>query len=255
MTVKIITIARYTFLEAIRNRLFLLAVAGLICLFGIAEFTGELAITETREIQAVLVAAVARWFIVMTTALFVITSMLREFNDKGLEMILSLPVSKAAYYFGKYIGFMLLGLIVSVALCLLLAIYSEWIPLMVWLFSLGCEIAIIIALSMLCLFTFNNITVSFVVVFAFYLLARMMTAIQLLSISPILESPGLGQAFMNNLINAIAYLLPDLDRFTRSDWLIYGVEINTVLFVLMQTIIYLAVLFAAGLFDLYRKEI
>jgi hypothetical protein len=83
----------------------------------------------------------------------------------------------------------------------------------------------------------------------------MMTAIQLLSISPILESPGLAQAFMNKLINAIAYLLPDLDRFTRSDWLIYGVEINTVMFVLLQTVIYLAVLFAAGLFDLYRKEI
>jgi len=252
---KILTIARYTFLEAIRNRMFPLTVVGLVCLFGIAEFTGELAITETREIQAVLVAMVARWFIVITTALFVITSMVRESNDKGLELILSLPVSKSSYFFGKYIGFMFLSLMISAALCLILLIYSEFIPLSVWVFSLICELAIIVAFSILCLFTFNNITVAFVVVIAFYLLSRTMTAIQLLSTSPILESQSMSQEFINSLINLIAYLLPDLDRFTRSEWLIYGIEDYALVFVVGQTLIYLAVLFAAGLFDLYRKEI
>ncbi|MEX2354212.1 MAG: ABC transporter permease, partial [Gammaproteobacteria bacterium] len=172
MTEKILTIARFTFLEAIRNRLFLLTVAGLVCLLGMAGFVGELAITETREIQAVLVASLARWFILMTTALFVITSMVRGLNDKGLELILSLPISRISYYFGKYIGFLLLGIAVSFALCLILLIYSDLLPLSVWLLSLVCEMAVIVAMSMLCLFTFNNITVSFVVVFTFYLLAR-----------------------------------------------------------------------------------
>jgi len=255
VTDKILTIARYTFLEAIRNRLFLLTVAGLVCLLGIAGFAGELAITESREIQAVLVASLARWFIVMTTALFVITSMVREFNDKGQELILSLPISKVSYYFGKYIGFIYLASVLSVAISLILLIYIGFMPLAGWMFSLICEIAIIVAMSMLCLFTFNNITVSFVVVFAFYLLARTMAAIQLLSASPILEAQSIFQEFMNTLVHLIAFVLPDLDRFTRSDWLVYGLESEALLFVLVQTVIYLAILFAAGLFDLYRKEI
>lgn len=82
-----------------------------------------------------------------------------------------------------------------------------------------------------------------------------MTAIQLLSTSPILESNDLSQRFMNGLVDALAWLLPDLDGFTRSDWLIYGRPDDALSFVLIQTLITLTILIAAGLFDLYRKEL
>ena len=220
MPQKLVTIARYTFVEALRNRLFLLAVIGLVCLFGIAEFAGELAITETRQIQAALVAGVTRWFLVITCTLFVITSMVREANDKGLELMLSLPLSRASYYFGKYCGFMLLVLVIIALSAPLVLLYSSIDTLSGWLFSLLCELAIIIAASMLCLFTFSNITVAFVATLSFYVLSRTIAAIQLLSITPILESDSFSQQFMNQIVNAIAWILPDLDAFTRSDWLI-----------------------------------
>ena len=252
---KLTSIARYTFVEALRNRLFLLCVTGLVCLFGIAEFTGELAITETRQIQAVLVASITRWFLVITCALFVITSMVREANDKGIELILSLPVSRASYYFGKYCGFMLLASVVLTLSGLLLMLYTDLAALAIWLLSLLCEIAIIIAASMLCLFTFSNITVAFIAVLSFYLLSRSIAAIQLLSTSPILESEDYSQQFMNQLLDVVAWVLPDLDAFTRSDWLVYGIDNAALVQVLLQTAVYLMILFAAGLFDLYRKEL
>jgi Cu-processing system permease protein len=252
---KLTSIARYTFVEALRNRLFLLCVTGLVCLFGIAEFTGELAITETRQIQAVLVASITRWFLVITCALFVITSMVREANDKGIELILSLPVSRASYYFGKYCGFILLAGVVLGLSGLLLMLYSDPAALAIWLLSLLCEIAIIIAASMLCLFTFSNITVAFIAVLSFYLLSRSIAAIQLLSTSPILESEDYSQQFMNQLLDVVAWVLPDLDAFTRSDWLVYGFDNTALVQVLLQTAVYLMILFAAGLFDLYRKEL
>lgn len=255
MSRKLQTIARYTFIEALRNRLFLLALAGLVCMLGIAEFTGELAITETRRIQATLVGSITRWFLVITCALFVITSMVREANDKGLEMLLSLPVSRACYYFGKYCGFMLLGMVILALAAPLLMLYTEPAALGIWLLSLLCELAIIIAVSMLCLFTFSNITVAFMATLAFYLLSRTISAIQLLSITPILESEGVAQQFMNWLVGVIAWVLPDLDAYTRSDWLVYGPDAGTLSFVLLQTFVYLLLLFAAGLFDLYRKEL
>jgi Cu-processing system permease protein len=252
---KLTTIARYTFVEALRNRLFLLCLTGLVCLFGIAEFAGELAITETRQIQAALVATTTRWFLVITCALFVITSMVREANDKGIELILSLPVSRASYYFGKYCGFLLLASVVLALSGLLLMLYTDLTSLAVWLLSLLCEIAIIIAASMLCLFTFSNITVAYIAVLSFYLLSRSISAIQLLSTSPILESENYSQQFMNQLVDVVAWVLPDLDTFTRSDWLVYGIDDVSLAQVLLQTVIYLMILFAAGLFDLYRKEL
>ena len=78
----IITIARFTFFEAMRNRLFLLTLAGLVCVLGLTEFVGELAVSEAGQFQAIVIGAGMRLFAIVTIALFVITSVVREFNDK-----------------------------------------------------------------------------------------------------------------------------------------------------------------------------
>ena len=106
-------IARYTFIEALRNRLLWLIIVALVILFGLAEFAGALAITESREIQATLLGALLRLFTVFVVSLFVVTSMVREFNDKGLELVLSLPIPRATYYFGKLAGYSLFALLTA----------------------------------------------------------------------------------------------------------------------------------------------
>jgi hypothetical protein len=60
---------------------------------------------------------------------------------------------------------------------------------------------------------------------------------------------------MNQLLDVVAWVLPDLDAFTRSDWLVYGIDNAALVQVLLQTTVYLMILVAAGLFDLYRKEL
>ncbi len=251
---KTTTIAYYTFREATQNQLFVLTLIGLVCLLGVAEFVGDLAISETRQFQISLLANIGRWFLVITVALFVITSMIREFNDKGCDLILSLPVSKPTYYFGKLLGYFLLGLVIALSLSVLMLLYADTQALMIWLISLVCEAVIVMALSMLCLFTFSNITIAFIATISFYMLSRSIDAIQLISVSPILETNTISQEFMTSLVNLIAFVLPDLSRFTRTEWLVYGVNIDEMGFVLVQTAIYLTLLVAAGLFDLSRKE-
>lgn len=248
-------IARYTFIEAVRNRLFSLTLVGLVCMFGVTEFVGELAITETRQFQAALVGAGMRLFAVCTVSLFVITSTVREFNDKGFELILAMPIPRYGYFFGKFIGFFLLSLVLSIAIGALLLVYSPPAAALLWLFSLQCELVILISLSLLCLFTFGNVTVSFILVLAFYLLARSLHAIQLISESPILEFKTFSQDFMNFLLDAVAFMLPGLHDFTRSEWLIYGGTWSEAGAVAAQTIIYTALLCCAALFDLYRKDL
>ena len=91
-------------------------------------------------------------------------------------------------------------------------------------------------------------------VISFYFISRSMHTIQLISNSPILESDSFSQEFINYFIDAIAFVLPELHIFTQSSWLAYGVNISDIVPVLVQTIIYLLLLIAAGLFDLYRKN-
>jgi ABC-type transport system involved in multi-copper enzyme maturation permease subunit len=255
VTRRALTIARYTFLEAVRNRLFALTVTGLVCLLGLTEFIGEIAITESLEVQASLVGAGMRLFTVMTVSLFVITSVIREFNDKGFEMVLSMPIARPAWFFGKFAGFLLLAAVIAGAGSLLLMLYSAPGDVLLWFLSLQCELAIVIALSLLCLLTFSNVTVSFVLALLFYLLARAMHAVQLIAASPLLESHSFSQGFIDLVLDAIAFVLPDLHAFTRSEWLVYGGEWTLLAPVAAQTAIYVVLLSAAGLFDLYRKDL
>lgn len=250
------TIAKFSIWEAIRDKFLLFIFGGVAGLFFAALFIGELAITEGAMTQAALLASALRLFSVFTIGLFVITSMIREFNDKGFELILSHPVPRSSYYFGKFIGFSGISLIVVLMIAACLCLFAPVNMVLLWSFSLFCELLIIISLSLLCLFSFSSITISFSVVIGFYILSRSIEAILLISNSPALALGSISHKFMSGLLDVIAYVIPDLYMFTQTEWLIYEVDVfGDVGFVLGQTIIYIVFISSIALFDLYRKEL
>ena len=251
----VIVIARYTLLEAIKNRLFIMTLTGLVCIFGFTQFAGELAVTETREVQGSLACFILRLVIVMMTVLFVVTSTLREFNDKTVDLLISLPYPRHTYYFGKLTGFCLFGLIVCFLAGLTLLVYADPYPVVIWVISLIFEVWLMIAVSLLFLFTFGNMTAACMGVAAFYILARSISTIQLLGQSPVLETAAFSHKFITGVIDIINVLLPALHEFTRTEWLVYGEgNVSVLMPVILQTLIYMALLSAAALFDLYRKN-
>jgi ABC-type transport system involved in multi-copper enzyme maturation permease subunit len=252
----LLTIAKFSIWEAIRDKFLLFILAGVISFFLMSLFIGELAITEGAETQAALLASALRLFSVFTISLFVITSMIREFNDKGFELILSHPVPRWSYYFGKFAGFSVTALLVVLMSAACLCVYVPLSLAFLWSLSLFCELLIIISLSLLCLFSFSSITISFSIVMAFYILSRSIEAIQLISNSPILAVGSISHKFMNSLLDAIAYLIPDLYKFTQTEWLIYQTELaDNMAIVVGQTLIYATFISCIALFDLYRKEL
>ena len=224
-------------------------------LSGLAGFLGELSITETSKVQVSVTASLLRVFSISAICLFVISSILRELNDKGLEILLSLPMPRYAYLFGKFFGFAGVSLFISIMACLPLFLYAPAARVSCWFLSLICEHLLIVSLSLVCLLTFTSVSLAFIAVMAFYLLSRSMEALRLLSADPILASGTVAQDFMQFLVTALALLLPDLHLFTRSGWLVYGVDFTDLRAVMIQTLIYLVVLLSAGLFDLYRKNL
>lgn len=251
----IFTIAKYTCLEAARNRLLPFLLIGIVIVFGLGQFVGDIAITETRQIQAGILAFILRFTAVLIVSLFVISSLVREFNDNTVNMIISLPVPRYFYYFGKLAGFAVLALVVAVLMSMPLWLYSSAGQTVLWTISLLCELLIIISVSMLFILTLENIPLAFTAVTAFYLLARSINAILLIGQSPILESTAISQKFMNALVVLISFVLPDLDKFTQTGWLVYSQgTIQNFCFIGIQTLVYMALLSAAALFDLYRKN-
>ncbi len=253
---KIGVIAAYTALEARRNRLVWVVFIVVIASIGLAEFISQVAITESQQIQSALLGSVLRMSAVLFVSLFVISSMVREFNDKGFELVLSLALPRSGYYFGKFIGFSVVASLVAFLFSLPLVLYVPAGQVFAWGLSLSFELFIVIAFSLLCLFTFNHVTTAFISVIAFYLLSRSIETIQLIGHGPLAETHTLSQKAINFFVDAVAYVLPSLNRFAQTEWLVYHTaNMSDLMFVLGQSAIYLFVLTGAALFDLYRKNL
>ena len=252
----ILAIAWMTALEAARSRLAWLVAGFTIAGCALAMLSGEVAITETQGFRSGLLGAWLRMCAVFTVGLFVVASVLRELHDKGIELMLSAPVPRAAYYAGKLAGLTGVAVLTALACALPLLWCAPFPQVAIWTTSLGFELLIVTSMSLLCAFTFSQTVPATGAVIGFYVLARAMAALQLMTGQSVADPASAAQRFIRTLVDALAYVLPDLDRFTESHWLIHGTgTISDLGFVAIQTVVYVALLGAAGLFDLYRKAL
>jgi ABC-type transport system involved in multi-copper enzyme maturation permease subunit len=252
----ILTIASVTAQEGLKTRLLPLVLA--VLTFGVllSGFAGTLSITEAGQIQSSVLASYLRFAGVLLTCLFVLNSQVREFNDKGLDLVLALPIPRSGYFFGKLLGFAFIVLPISLLFTGVLFFYAAADQVALWGISLFFELLIVISLSILCLFTFNQVPAAFVTVFAIYLLSRVLTSLILVGQGPIMPKFVIVNWLMNRVMEGLAFVLPALDRFTNAEWLVYGSgTLADLVFVVSQGVIYISLLSAAALIDFYRKNL
>jgi hypothetical protein len=252
---KIFTISKFTIIEAVRNRLLWLSLLVVAISFGLVEFIGELAIAEHRVTQVAVLAAFLRLSAVVIVTMFVVSSSVRELQDKTLEMILAMPLHRSSYYVGKLIGFLQVSMIIALVFSVLLLLYASSDQVLIWGLSLFFELIIVVALGMVMLFTFNQIPAAITGVLVIYAAARSATSIYLMSKYPIISHNTISQKFMDGFIEILTWLLPDLHRFTQTEWLAHNTgSFQLLVPVMTQSMIYLVLLSAVALFDFYRKN-
>jgi hypothetical protein len=95
---------------------------------------------------------------------------------------------------------------------------------------------------------------AFAAVAGFYLLSRSMAAMQIIA-GAAFQDPTLTDRVVNAIVDLIALLLPALDRMTQTAWLLESPPGASALGPIVgETAIYLVLIGAAALFDLYRKN-
>jgi Cu-processing system permease protein len=252
---QVLTISKFTIIESMRNRLLWLSLVMMLIGFVLVEFVGDLAITEHRSTQLALLAVFLRLSAVLLIALFVVSSSLRELQDKTLEMMLAMSIKRSSYYIGKLLGYIQLAVVVGIAFGLLLMMYAPFVQVLIWSLSLMLELVLVVALALVMLFTFKQTPAALTGVFIVYLASRVMASLYLMSQHPIIASDSIGQKFIDSFVAMMTWLLPDLSRFTQTEWLVYGsADGSQLLPILAQTVIYLCLLSAIALFDFYRKN-
>jgi ABC-type transport system involved in multi-copper enzyme maturation permease subunit len=248
-------LAHTTLIEARRSGLPWLVLGLLAAALGLAAFLSQVAVTEGRELQAALAAALLRAGAAFLLAAHVAASVVREANDKVLELALALPLSRSQYYLGKLAGHGVVGVGMAAAFAVVMLLWAAPASAALWGASLAAELLLVCAASLFFAVTLANVVPAIAATAGMYLLARSMAAIQLLARGPLAEQTW-AQSLARGAVDAVALLLPRLDAATRSDWLLYAPpapgEFGTAVGAL---ILYTVLLCAAGLFDFHRRNL
>ncbi|OLC66333.1 MAG: hypothetical protein AUH79_06205 [Betaproteobacteria bacterium 13_1_40CM_4_64_4] len=245
--------ARLALTEARRGGLVWLALASVVLALALGAFLSQLALTESRMLQAVVVAALLRVCAVFVLAAQVVASVRREIDDKRLELMLALPLSRATQYLGRFAGFTSLGAALAAAFALPALLWAEPAAVLYWGISLACELALVAAAALFFAMTLASLVPALAATAALYLLARSMSAMQAIAAGPLAEA-SLPHELARHVVDAVALLLPALDRVTRTEWLLYGApEARGYAMSLAGLLVYAALLAAAGVFDFERR--
>lgn len=247
-------LARLVLIEARRSALPWLAAAAVAASLALAAFLSQVALADRRALELALVAALLRACAVFLVAVHVATSVSREMNDKGLEMLLSLPLARSTQYLGRLAGFAACGAAVAVLFGVPLLLWAPAQAVALWVLSLALECMLVAAATLFFAVSLGQLVAALSATVGFYLLARSIAAVQAMASSPLAET-STAQEAARWAVDAVALLLPHLDGVTRTGWLLYEMpEPRAYLQALASLVIYCGLLAAAGLFDFHREN-
>lgn len=249
-----LAIARYTALEALRTRAAISAGALLLLLFAASYFIREIAIADSHRLQTTFLAATSRLACVFIASLFIISAVVREFNDKGHLLLLSQDLSRAQYALGKFLGFAFPLAVLCVAAGMLEGLIAGFPHTIGWTVALVLEVTLMAAVSLFCALSLRQVLPAAMLSLGFYLLARGMADIQLIAHASLNGDSDVSQHLMARMADGLALLLPRLDTFASSQLLVDGASQNLPA-VLAQTLLYGALALTAATIDLFRREL
>jgi ABC-type transport system involved in multi-copper enzyme maturation permease subunit len=252
------TTVRYTFLTAIRDWLFIGLFAGMLAAFGIAIFLGSTALVEESQMTITYIGGSTRVILLIGLITFVCFHVRRAFENREVEVILSRPISRTTFVAAYWLGFAVVAMLLILPLLAAMAILLPGISLgglLYWGFSLMLEAFIVVAFALFCALILRSAVSSVLLCFGFYFISRMMGFFLYVIDAPhLFKSMNLG-ALMGQSLQFVSAVLPRLDLYSQSKWLVYGAAGDTTyLLFLIQAVIYVPLLLAAALFDFKRKQ-
>lgn len=211
----ILSIARYTFLQQFRNRLYLVVVV-----FGLLMVAASLlfgALAGDQEVRVILdLGLVTAEIFGLATAVFgAVTLVIEEMESKTIYLILTRPLPRPFYVFGRFLG-LLLAVGASMAMMeflhFSLLFLKGWKPdpaVFAALPLMGLKVMVMTALSLLCSLAFTSAPTASVFSILFWVLGHFREEIRYLA-----EKSGQGAKLLADVFCAF---LPNLSLLNARD--------------------------------------
>ncbi len=245
---------RYILLCALRDRLFVGLIAGIMLACLVATFFGNAAFLENKEMMLTIAASVSRFIIVVGTIVFICFQVRSHFDNKELDVMLTRPVTRDAVVLSYMLGFGFVATLLCIPIIIIIALIEpmNWHGFALWAISLIFESWIVVAISLFCAMVLKSAVLSVMSALGFYVLARMMI---LFIMSSQYLGGGIGIMLGKKILNVIAVIMPRLDFFAKSEWLIYGIKTTDAWqWVFLQLFICVPLLLLATTVDFRKKQ-
>ena len=248
---------RYVLLTATRDRLFIGLLIGIVAAAYISSVLGSTAMLETEQMTIAFSAASARVIIMVGIIVFIGFHMRNAFDAREIDVLLSRPISRTTLVLSYWVGFCAVAACLVVPTIVLMAILGTLnkTGFMLWSVSLFAESLLVVSIALFASLTIKSGVGTVLASMAIYTLSRMMGFF--------LSTTTAGNVFKRHEINvgaqwlmdAISLVVPRLDFFAKSNWLIYGAKSyeDASLF-LIQSVVFIPLLLAASVIDFKRKQ-
>jgi hypothetical protein len=248
----VLGLARLTLLEARRTAVGKAAVASIIMAASLALFVDRIVLTEQVRATVVTYAVIVRLGLVLVLGQAIIANTVRDLNEHIVDVFLALPLTRMQYVLGKWLGWIAVAVTLGLCAALPLLAFPGTPGRLVWAVSFAAETAVIVSLALLFALILGNIVTAMVAFCCVYLFARVGYLLVLLSINTGAVAGSLFDRFDARYLQLAGYLLPRMDRFAETSWLVgapirFGPD-------LLQALIYIALLGTVANIELRRKQ-
>lgn len=245
----------YVLRAAVRDRLILACVVLTMLAVAFSLFIGGAAIVEKSQFIVVYAASVLRFLTIGAMILFTAFYVQRSYAQRDVEFLLSRPLSRTSFIVSHALALLILSAALAVLALTGLSVagWRGWSSFyLLWGASLFTETFLTGLVSFFFSMVLTSSTVSALMAFAFYALARLSG--QMLGIIHE-HATSWGGAYLSPITKFISMLVPRFDLMTQSSWLIYGSQTHEgALFLMAQGGAFAFLVLVAAVIDLKRRQ-
>jgi ABC-type transport system involved in multi-copper enzyme maturation permease subunit len=248
---------RYVLLTATRDRLFIGLLIGIAVAAYISSVLGSTAMLEKEQMTLAFTAAAARAIIMVGVIVFIGFHMRNAFDAREIDVLLSRPISRTTLVLSYWVGFAAVATALVLPTIGLIAVLGtlNHTGFLVWSVSLLLESWLVVSIALFASLTIKSGVGTVLSSLAIYVLARMMGFFLATTATTTVFKEHMINVGTQWLMKGIALVVPRLDFYAKSNWLIYGAKsYEEVHLFLIQSAIFIPLLVAAAVIDFKRKQ-
>lgn len=250
------TSVRYILICALRDKLFTGLIFGIVLCTLISAMMGSTAFLEEKEMTLSYAGASARMVLTIGLIVFCCFHVRTALDTREVEVMISRPVSRPTLVFAYWLGFVFISTVHVACATIVLSILKPitWAGFWGWSVSLLLETWFVVAMALFSALVLKSAVSAVMACFGFYAISRMM-AFFVMSADSGAGGSEFYMVIARYILKAISTIMPRLDFFAKTEWLVYGMNsaVEWQLF-MIQTLFFIPLLLAAGIIDFIRKQ-